>query len=567
MSVRDLDRIYLGFVLAVSKIVLDICLLYWQVLSCLFLGGSMVHMTGAWRTLLAQLRGQIQLLIIVPILSLSLLGLVARSASSAVDQRLEKQKVFEQLKLRLSEVQNGPLHSHLADEMEEDEFGEFLAAPLMFAPESRFSSPHPDAELDIETALADSVSSVHQELAPPQPFPFETTYRVRNHDTLGAILRAEGVAAQDAKTWVAAAKKQKLVRKLQSGRQFSFVFSEGAEAPVLTRLTYEIDTLSHLIFEKTAEGEITAQTKTLPTTVVWRVGGGRITSNLYRAALKADIPVQIIDEMADMDWHLNFSSDLKSGDTFKVIFEEIQLDGKPVGYGGVLAAEIVNNGQASKVFSPPQTNRRRGAKTYSSTITEGGQPFLRYPLRFTRISSVFTHARFHPVLKKKRPHNGVDFAAPRGTPVRAVANGKVTQAGRIHGFGRIVRIDHSGPYGTEYAHLHKIAKGVRVGARVKRGQVIGTVGSTGLATGPHLHFGLFKNGKYVNPLGKNLPQTASKRSKQKAPKPDPVGEKMKKTLTQYLAQFEIDAAHTTQVLAAVVPQKTDQATKATESRS
>ena len=556
MSVRDLDRIYLGFVLAVSKIVLDICLLYWQVLSCLSLGGSMVHMKGAWRTLLVQLRGQIQLLIIVPILALSLLGLVARSASSAVDQRLEKRKVFEQLKLRLSEVQNGPLHSHLADEMEGDEFGEFLAAASMFAPESRFSSPHPDVELDIETALADSVSSVHQELVPPQPFPFETTYRVRNHDTLGAILRAEGVAAQDAQIWIAAAKKQKLVRKLQSGRQFSFVFSERAEAPVLTRLTYEIDTLSHLIFEKTAEGEITAQTKTLPTTVVWRVGGGRITSNLYRAALKVDIPTQIIDEMADMDWHLNFSSDLKSGDTFKVIFEEIQLDGKPVGYGGVLAAEIVNNGKASKVFSPPQAKR-----------SQGDQPFLRYPLRFTRISSVFTHARFHPVLKKKRPHNGVDFAAPRGTPVRAVANGKVTQAGWIHGFGRIVRIDHSGPYGTEYAHLHKIAKGVRVGARVKRGQVIGTVGSTGLATGPHLHFGLFKNGKYVNPLGKNLPQTASKRSRQKAPKPDPVREKMKKTLTQYLAQFEIDAAHTTQVLAAVAPQKTDQATKATESRS
>ena len=502
----------------------------------------MVYMKGAWRTLSAQLRGQIQLLIIVPILALSLLGLVARGASSAVDQRLEKRKVSEQLKLRLSEVQNGPLHSHPEDEMEEDE--------------SRFSSPHPAVELDTETALADSVSSVHQELAPPQPFPFETTYRVRNHDTLGAILRAEGIAAQDAQIWIAAAKKQRLVRKLQSGRQFSFVFSEGDEAPVLTRLTYEIDTLSHLIFEKTAEGEITAQTKTLPTTVVWRVGGGRITSNLYRAALKVDIPVQIIDEMADMDWHLNFSSDLKSGDTFKVIFEEIQLDGKPVGYGGVLAAEIVNNGKASKVFSPPQAKR-----------SQGDQPFLRYPLRFTRISSVFTHARFHPVLKKKRPHNGVDFAAPRGTPVRAVANGKVTRAGRIHGFGRIVRIDHPGPYGTEYAHLHKIAKGVRVGARVKRGQVIGTVGSTGLATGPHLHFGLFKNGKYVNPLGKNLPRTASKRSRQKAPKPDPVREKMKKTLTQYLAQFEIDAAHTTQVLAAVVPQKTDQATKTTESRS
>ncbi len=552
----------------------------------------MVYVKSVLRALWAQQRGQIQLLIIAPIITLFLLGLLVRSASSAVDHRLERQKIVEQLKRRLSEVQNEPLQeSQQEDEMldagsllqleqiqetawldpaqEEDEIDEFSAATSIFAPEFPFSWP----DLDIEANPAASVSSPDQELALPQPqtFPFETTYRVRKRDTLAAILQAEGVTSQDAKIWVAAAKKQKLVRKLKSGRQFSFVFSAGDDAPVLTRLTYEIDTFSHLVFEKTAEGKMTARTETLPTTLVWRAVGGRITSSLYKAALKADVPIQIVDEMADMDWDLNFSSDLKYGDTFKVIFEEIQHNGKPVGYGRVLAAEIVNTGKASKVFSLPRAKRQRGAKTQSSsdssTVTKGGQRFLRYPLRFTRISSIFTHARFHPVLKRKRPHNGVDFAAPRGTSVRAVASGKVTYVGREGGFGRIVRIDHPGPYGTEYAHLHKIAKRIQVGTHVKRGQVIGTVGSTGLATGPHLHFGLFKNGTYVNPLGKNLPRTASTGGRQKAPKPDPARAKMRKTLTAYLAQLEIDAAPTTQVLAAVEPQHTAQATKAIQPRS
>ena len=521
----------------------------------------MVYMKGAWRALLAQQRGQIQLLIIAPIITLSLLGLVVRSASSAVDHSLEKRKVVEQLKRRLSEVQNESQQeeqalasisdlaldqlgdtSLLSPAQEEGEIDEFLAETFIFTPEP----PLPAPDLATEADSADPISSSeqkHQELAPPEPqtFPFETTYRVRKRDTLEAILQAEGVASQDAKIWVAAAKKHKLARKLQSGRQFSFIFSEGDDAPVLTRLTYEIDTLSHLIFEKTAEGEISTQTKTLPTTLVWRAVGGKITSSLYKAALKASVPLRIVDEMADMDWHLNFSSDLKSGDTFKVIFEEIQRDGKPVEYGRVLAAEIINKGKSSQVFSFPRAKRKRAAKTRSSsdstTVTKGGQRFLRYPVKFTRISSVFTHARFHPVLKKKRPHNGVDFAAPRGTPVHAVANGEVTHAGWMHGFGRIVRISHPGPYRTEYAHLHKIAKEVKVGTRVKKDQVIGTVGSTGLATGPHLHFGLLKNSKYVNPLGKNLPRTARKGGKKKAPKPDPVRAKMKKTLTQYLSGF------------------------------
>ena len=150
------------------------------------------------------------------------------------------------------------------------------------------------------------------------------------------------------------------------------------------------------------------------------------------------------------------------------------------------------------------TTRRTTGKQKPSLTKKNGQQFLRYPLQFTRISSGFSYARFHPILKRTRPHLGVDFAAPRGTPVRAVADGTVRRAGWRGGLGRFVRLDHPGPYDSGYGHLHRIAKGVREGARVKQGQIIGYVGSTGLATGPHLHFIMYKYGKHINPLRKQF---------------------------------------------------------------
>jgi len=134
-----------------------------------------------------------------------------------------------------------------------------------------------------------------------------------------------------------------------------------------------------------------------------------------------------------------------------------------------------------------------------------GNFFLRYPLQFSRISSVFTTARFHPLLNKTRPHNGVDFAAPTGTPVRTIGDGIVIKAGYSATTGNMVRIQHCDRYTTEYMHLSKIASNLQLGSKVSRGEVIGAVGMTGLATGPHLHFGLFDNGKYVDPLQKSLP--------------------------------------------------------------
>jgi murein DD-endopeptidase MepM/ murein hydrolase activator NlpD len=154
-------------------------------------------------------------------------------------------------------------------------------------------------------------------------------------------------------------------------------------------------------------------------------------------------------------------------------------------------------------------NFRRGVLVCSAPQQER-LPFLRYPLRFTRISSGFSRTRLHPLLKRTRPHRGVDFVAPRGTPVRAVAAGRVTYAGWLGGLGRVVRIQHPGPYRSDYGHLDLLTKAVKLGRTVKRGQVIGYVGATGLATGPHLHFGLSKHGRYINPLAERLPRLAAR---------------------------------------------------------
>jgi murein DD-endopeptidase MepM/ murein hydrolase activator NlpD len=253
-------------------------------------------------------------------------------------------------------------------------------------------------------------------------------------------------------------------------------------------------THSPVLRERETESGLTCRSQPPPVTVVWRAVAGRIERGLNDAAHNAGVPARIVDALADLDWDFDVTSALHPGDIFKVIFEELQQDGRLQGYGHVLAAEIMHRGKVLRRFLLSGDTETKGPAPTTDRL------FLRYPLRFTRISSVFTDARLHPILHRVRPHWGVDFAAPAGTPVRAVARGTVRHAGWQGGFGQCLRIDHPGPYATLYAHLQRIATGVTAGTQVERGQVIGYVGRTGRATGPHLHFALFKDGQYVNPL-------------------------------------------------------------------
>lgn len=228
----------------------------------------------------------------------------------------------------------------------------------------------------------------------------------------------------------------------------------------------------------------------VPAHTEWRGVGGIIHTSLYQSILQVGLPVQLLDAFSALHWPSGLLSGVQTGDSFKIVFEEIQRSGHIIGYGRVLAAELVHQGQTHRRF-------------FMDTEPSGHQQFLP-PVHFSRISSGFSTARFHPILKRRRPHLGVDFAAPSGTPVRAVADGRVQYAGWQGGFGKLVRLDHPTGHRSEYAHLQSFAKAIKTGRRVKQGELIGTVGATGLATGPHLHFGLSKKGTYMNPLTAGL---------------------------------------------------------------
>jgi murein DD-endopeptidase MepM/ murein hydrolase activator NlpD len=203
-------------------------------------------------------------------------------------------------------------------------------------------------------------------------------------------------------------------------------------------------------------------------------------------------------------WDINFFLDPRAGDTYQVLFTKRYAGGRFIGYGDILAARYVCGGRefyaigfADSAGAPLQYYDRSGRSVQKE--------FLKAPLRYSRISSRFTFHRKHPVLGIVRPHLGIDYAAPAGTPVDAAADGRVSFAGVKGGFGNIVEIAHGGSYTTTYGHLSRIASGISRGAHVRQGQTIGTVGSTGLSTGAHLDYRMQCNGRFVNPLTVNLP--------------------------------------------------------------
>jgi len=231
---------------------------------------------------------------------------------------------------------------------------------------------------------------------------------------------------------------------------------------------------------------------------------GIIASSLFVDAQRAGLPESLIMELANIfGWDIDFALEIRAGDHFSLIYEEEFLDGKKFRNGNILAAEFINRG---KVFRAIRYEHDDGFGSYYSP--DGGsmrKAFLRAPVDFRRISSRFTKARFHPVLGRKRPHKGVDYSARTGTPIKAAGDGRVIYRARKGGYGRAIIIQHGQRYTTLYAHLSKYRGRVKNGSRVKQGQVIGYVGQSGLATGPHLHYEFRVNGVHRNPLTVKLP--------------------------------------------------------------
>jgi len=288
--------------------------------------------------------------------------------------------------------------------------------------------------------------------------------------------------------------------RLLPGKSVRVQIDEDGDLLALRYLTRDGGLLQ---IHQTADGAYRAQTVPPPLAAGVQLRSGEIRSSLFGAADAAGLPDAVTMQLAEIfSGDIDFFHDLRRGDRFSVAYEVLSLDGEQIRVGRVLAAEFVNKGVTFRAF-------HFGDGPDGGYYTEDGKnlrkAFLRSPMEFSRVTSHFSLARFHPILQAWRAHKGIDYGAPTGTPVRATADGAVEVAGRQGGYGNFILLRHHGAYSTGYGHLSRFAAGMRPGARVQQGQVIGYVGQTGWATGPHLHYEFRVSNVQRNPLTIALP--------------------------------------------------------------
>ncbi len=325
---------------------------------------------------------------------------------------------------------------------------------------------------------------------------------VSEGETFAAILAEHGLAAAEVKAWEQAAAAAFDLDDVHVAHAIELTFAKDQGR--LMGLEYEIDPHSVLSM-RLVHGQIQARLKAMPQLAAVRGVTGRVQASLATSASAAGVPVRMISELADLfGWEIDLQQDVHPGDEFRLLYAELtDDDGGAPRPGDILAAEITSGGRTLTAIR--FENAEGETEYYDLDGRALGRQFLKYPVEYRKITSNYTGARFHPVLRRIRPHRGVDFSAPAGTPVHAVASGVVTFAGRSGHYGNHIEIEHPNPYSTSYSHLKGFVRGLRVGSAVRKGQVIGYVGSSGMATGPHLHFMLFRNGEYVDPLTVKLP--------------------------------------------------------------
>ena len=333
---------------------------------------------------------------------------------------------------------------------------------------------------------------------------------VRKGDTLYVILKRLGLNTAAA-TLIARSDNSDQLVKLIPGRTLHILSNDGH---IGDEYIYEDSPLTWVHAIRNNNNYEIVSNK-LPTTTHVRKVKGEIISSLYASAKVAGISDTLTMNMTEIfGWDIDFAINVQPGDRFKLIFEDVYVNGSKRSHGDILAAEFINSGKTYRAIASRDEDGE--LRYYSPEGKSMQKAFLRTPVKFSRISSRFTKARYHPVLKKTRAHKGVDYAAGKGTPIRATAAGRVTHAGRKGGYGNAVIINHGSTYSTLYAHMSSYSRGIAKGTKVRQGQTIGYVGSTGLASGPHLHYEFRVNGKHVNPLTFQQPASKPIAQEQKA---------------------------------------------------
>jgi len=320
---------------------------------------------------------------------------------------------------------------------------------------------------------------------------------VAENQFIADILLANKVSYNKMTALLASGKDIFDVRSFRAGKSYTFLSKDTTTTP--DYFVYDASPYKYYLFDINRD---TIKEIKKPIEYKMRHGSGTIESSLWNAFVDNDLNPEIAVKMEDAFGYSLSLYHLQAGDRFKLVYEEDIIDGKSVGIGKMHAAILENNGKPFYAFNF-QTKAYEGY--FDEEARTMKKQFLRSPLEIGYISSRFNPRRFHPIDKRVKAHNGTDYAAPRGTPIRAVANGIVTKASRTRGNGNYVKLKHNKTYDTQYLHMQRFAKGIRPGIQVKQGQTIGYVGSTGKATGPHVCFRFWKNGRQVDHLKLNFP--------------------------------------------------------------
>ncbi|OGQ55800.1 MAG: hypothetical protein A3J24_10695 [Deltaproteobacteria bacterium RIFCSPLOWO2_02_FULL_53_8] len=371
----------------------------------------------------------------------------------------------------------------------------FLSALFIISPKA-FSDKGAGFADVVTTKIRESITAAS--LAPPMPKLKRYDFKIDGDQTFSYIMSLFNVPPADVNAIAAAAKPVYDLSLLQKGAVIR-IFSHDER---WHGLAYGIGPFEVLNVEKdpSVTGGFKVWKSELPhETRIIKVSG-IINNSLFADGLGAGADAGAIMDLSDIfAWDIDFTVDIKKGDSFSLLYEALYVEGRSIKTGRVLGAQMINDGKRLTAVYFQGSGPR--PVYYSEDGASLSRTLLKSPLRYRRVSSYFSRSRYHPILKSYRPHHGIDYSAPSGTPIEAAGSGRIVFAGWKSGYGNFIEVKHHNSYSTGYGHLSKIRSGIRKGASVEQGDVIGYVGSTGISTGPHLHYEIRQSGRVVNPLG------------------------------------------------------------------
>jgi murein DD-endopeptidase MepM/ murein hydrolase activator NlpD len=368
------------------------------------------------------------------------------------------------------------------------------------ASESPFAQIDNGADEPEDTAKSDPIAKPEKPVVAAAKSPSHKEVVVSKGDTLSTLFEKVGLPPAAVHEVLASDKQAKLFSQLKNGQILQFELSPEGN---LKQLHSKLSDLESISLSRTDKGYTFTRDVSKPNVRTAYVHGV-ISNSLSQSAARAGLSHSMTMDMANIfGYDVDFAQDIRKGDEFDVIYEQKLVNGKTVATGNILSARFTNRGKTYTAVR--YTNKQGNTNYYTADGNSMRKAFIRTPVEFARISSMFSMGRKHPILNKIRAHKGIDYAAPRGTPIKATGDGKVILAGRRGGYGNTVIIQHGETYRTLYGHMQGFAKGIQSGTNVKQGQVIGYIGTTGLSTGPHVHYEFQVNGVHVDPLGQKLP--------------------------------------------------------------